>query len=79
MSILVCCLKGLLHPSYLTRAVSCYAFVVVAIFMAHEDGDKNDQPSRPFIDEHGSLCFEVRRFHLHWMSQNSLHILWAVK
>ena len=39
MLIFVLPLKGLFHPAYLARVVSWFAFVV-AIFMAHENGEK---------------------------------------
>ena len=36
-------LKGLFHPACLARVVSWFAFVV-AIFMAHENGDNKGKP-----------------------------------
>ena len=39
------CLKGLFHPACLARVVSWFAFVV-AIFMAHENGDRQRPAKR---------------------------------
>lgn len=36
-------LKGLFHPAYLARVVSCLAFAV-AIVMGNENGDSKGQP-----------------------------------
>ena len=44
------CLKGLFHPAFLARAVSWLAFVV-AIFMAHENGDKQRPAKRRHVQE----------------------------
>ena len=42
------CLKGLFHPPFLARVVSWLAFVV-AIFMAHENGDKQRLAKRRHV------------------------------
>ena len=41
-------LKGLFHPACLARVVSWFAFVV-AIFMAHENGDKQRPAKRRHV------------------------------
>ena len=41
-------LKGLFHPACLARVVSWFAFVV-AIFMAHENGDKQRPTKRRHV------------------------------
>ena len=41
-------LKGLFHPAFLARVVSWLAFVV-AIFMGHENGDKQRPAKRRHV------------------------------
>ena len=41
-------LKGLFHPACLARVASWFAFVV-AIFMAHENGDKQRPTKRRHV------------------------------
>ena len=61
-------LKGLFHPACLARVVSWFAFVV-AIFMAHENGDKQRLAKRRHVqgmlDETDPLTIFlfVQRFH----------------
>ena len=43
-----CTLKGLFHPACLARVVSWFAFVV-AIFMGHENGDKQRLAKRRHV------------------------------
>ena len=64
-------LKGLFHPACLARVVSWFAFVV-AIFMAHQNGD-NQRPSKRrhvqgildetkvFIDANELHCRMIRK------------------
>ena len=58
MSITHCSLKDLFHPACLACVVSWFAFVV-AIFMGHENGDKQratkTQHVQGMLDETGSL------------------------
>ena len=68
MSCLITCrnykaaLKGLFHPACLARVVSWFAFVV-AIFMAHENDDKQRPAKRRHVqgmlDETDPLRFNI--------------------
>ena len=59
-------LKGLFHPASLARVASWFAFVV-AIFMAHENGDKQRLAKRRHVqgmlDETDPLNFILSTFH----------------